>query len=96
MYNEQNVIAQSKSRHNKEVCTKSSIVLLLTLIGHDMVSFTISLGIHYKNTFHYINYKTITMGIETLYDVKQVPLNRLFNQINITNNRHFAFVYLLG
>ena len=54
MYNEQNVIAQSKSRHNKEVCTKSSIVLLLTLIGHDMVSFTISLGIHYKNTFHYL------------------------------------------
>ena len=45
------------------MCTVSSIVLLLTLIEHDMVflSFTISLQIHYTNKFHYLNYKTITI-----------------------------------
>ena len=39
------------------MCTVNSIVLLLTLIGHDMVfiSITISLEIHC------INYKTITI-----------------------------------
>ena len=37
----------------QEVCTLSSIVLLFSLIGHNMVfiSFRISLEIHYTNTF---------------------------------------------
>ena len=42
-------LTQSKSKTQlQEVCTVSSIVLMLTLIGHDMVfiSFAISIEIH--------------------------------------------------
>ena len=41
-----------------------------------------SLEIHYTNTFHFLlqnNYNSLLMGIETLYDAKQVKLNRIFN-----------------
>ena len=31
------------------------------------ISFTISIEIHNTNTFHYINYKTITMVIQALH-----------------------------
>ena len=67
-------LTQSKSKTQKqEVCTVSSIVILLTLIGHDMVfiSFTISLEIHYTTTFH------LLMGIETLYDTSLTAFNFL-------------------
>ena len=49
----------------------SLIVLLLTLLGHDMVfiSFAISLEIHYMNTFHFINYKTITPSPNINYKI---------------------------
>ena len=52
----------------------SLIVLLLTLLGHDMVfiSFAISLEIHYMNTFHFINYKTITI---VTHGIRNIILN---------------------
>ena len=57
-------VTQSKSKTQKqEVDTVSTIELLLTLIGHNMVfiTFAISLETHYTNTFHFIRHKTITI-----------------------------------
>ena len=49
------------------------------------ISLRISLEIHYTNTFHFINYKTIT------------PLYHHLNiEINDANNRHCAQSTLLG
>ena len=87
-------VTQSKSTmQQQEVCTVSSILLLLTLIGNNMefISFTISLGIHYTNTFHYINYKTITIITHGNRNINNQKIGYYFTCIHL--NAFFFALY---
>ena len=51
------------------------------------------------NTYHYISLQIVTNTFQILPFLLTLPTSTLVNfkiKINVTNNRHFAFVYLLG